>query len=110
MRNVLNRENCLQEHSIDKIKQFDLSDYGLSDFDFGTKHMDVIRPNEEFRPDLISFRIYGTTDLWWFLMWLNGFSDPWHDLKSDTAFYYVSGERAKDAIRKVKEKIAKNRS
>ncbi len=107
MRNALNRENCLDEFTLDETKQYDLSDYGLTDFNFGTRYMDVIRQNEEYRPDIISYRVFGTTDLWWFLMWLNGFSDPWHDLKADTAFYYVDVERVRNAIREVKDKIAK---
>lgn len=107
MRNALNRENCLQEILLDDIKQFDLSSYGLNDFNFGNKLMEIIRPHEEGRPDLISQRIYGTTDLWWFIMWYNGFCDAWHDLKADTAFYYVSGERVKDAIRRVKDRVNK---
>lgn len=104
MRNELNRENCLSEVQLDNKLQYDLSSYGLSDFNFGKRRMSVIRPNEQYRPDLISKRIYGTTDLWWFIMWFNGFSDPWHDLKEETAFYYVNSEILKDAIRYVKDR------
>lgn len=109
MRTALNRENCLMECIVDDTKQLDLSDYGLTDFNFGTRVMGIIRPNEECRPDLISLRVYGTVDLWWFVMWYNGFSDPWHDLKADTAFYYMTGERVKDAIRQVKDKLARGK-
>lgn len=107
MRNALNRENCLSEFVLDGIAQFDLSSYGLTDFDFGVENHTILRPNEYCRPDLLSMRIYGTTDLDWFLMWYNGISDPWHDLQGDKAIYYVNAERVKEAIRYVKDKIQK---
>ena len=35
----------------------------------------VIPAGEEYRPDLTSFRAYGTVDLWWKIMQFNGFAD-----------------------------------
>lgn len=107
MKNALNRENCLAENMLDNIRQYDLSSYNLEDFNFGAKSMTVIKPNEVGRPDLISQRIYGTIDLWWFIMWFNGFMDAFHDLQADTAVFYVNGERVKDAIRYIKDRVNK---
>ena len=35
----------------------------------------VIPPGEEFRPDLTSFRAYGTVDFWWQIMQVNKIYD-----------------------------------
>jgi hypothetical protein len=35
----------------------------------------IIPAGEEYRPDLTSFRAYGTVDLWWKIMQFNGFTD-----------------------------------
>ncbi len=35
----------------------------------------IIKPGDEYRPDLTSFRVYGTTDFWWRIMEANGLSD-----------------------------------
>ena len=35
----------------------------------------VIKPGDEFRPDLTSFRVYGTVDFWWRIMEANGLAD-----------------------------------
>lgn len=105
MRNELNRENCLSQYLIDGAKQFDISDNGLTDFNFGNYGWTIVKFNEAHRPDLVAQRVYGTQDLWWFVMWLNGLSDAWNDLEADTAIKYVNKERIKDAIRYVKKRV-----
>ena len=35
----------------------------------------VVSPGEEYRPDLTSFRAYGTVDFWWRIMEANNISD-----------------------------------
>ena len=107
MKNVLNRGNCLAENLLDDTKQYDISDYGLSDFNFGTPKLTTIRDCEVGRADVLSMRLYGTTDLWWFVMWYNGFSDMFNDLQEGTAVKYVEAERVKDAIRYVKDRVNK---
>ncbi len=34
-----------------------------------------ITPEVEFRPDLVSYEIYGTPDFWWRIMEINGMKD-----------------------------------
>jgi len=34
-----------------------------------------IAPNVEFRPDLVSYELYGTPDFWWRLLEINQMSD-----------------------------------
>lgn len=107
MKNELNRENCLPEVVLDGIRQYDISSYGLSDFNFGTPKITTVRYNEIGRADLVSRRVYGTQDLWWFVMWYNGFSDEIHDLQDGTAIKYFNAERVKAAIRYVKDRVNK---
>jgi len=35
----------------------------------------VVPPGEEYRPDLTSFRAYGTVDYWWLILETNSISD-----------------------------------
>jgi hypothetical protein len=34
-----------------------------------------IAPNVEYRPDLVSYELFGTPDFWWRLLEINGMSD-----------------------------------
>lgn len=43
----------------------------------------VVSPGEEYRPDLTSFRAYGTVDFWWRIMEANSIFDIF-DYKSGT--------------------------
>ncbi len=42
---------------------------------------------EEFRPDLISWKIYGSTQYWWIIMVFNSILDP-DDIVSGTVIEY----------------------
>lgn len=37
----------------------------------------VISPGLEYRPDLVSYRAYGTVDFWWKILEANGMKDIW---------------------------------
>jgi hypothetical protein len=41
----------------------------------------VITPGTEYRPDLLSYKAYGTPDFWWKIMEFNGIKDI-YDFKS----------------------------
>jgi hypothetical protein len=43
----------------------------------------VVPPGEEFRPDLTSYRAYGTVDFWWLILENNGIFDIF-DYKAGT--------------------------
>lgn len=45
-----------------------------------------IYQNEIGRPDLLSYRVYGTPKLYWFLFYVNGMYDPFEDMKEDTVY------------------------
>lgn len=41
----------------------------------GTERVALINAGWEYRPDLVSFDLYGTPDFWWRLMEINGMKD-----------------------------------
>lgn len=45
--------------------------------------------NEEFRPDLVSYRLYKNTQYWWILLFYNGLPSN-EDLVSDLEIQYPS--------------------
>jgi len=56
---------------------------------------------EESRPDLLSYNIYGTTDLWWILLYYNNLVSP-TDLKYGMIIKYPSLEDVELLIHKLK--------
>jgi hypothetical protein len=40
----------------------------------------TIRELDLFRPDLLSYKLYGDTQYWWILFKYNNISDVWNDL------------------------------
>lgn len=104
MRNTLNRENVISQYFTDGIAEYDLSNPNFGDYDFGEYQWTTIREKEMCRPDLISKRIYGTSNLWWFIMWYNGFQDPWYDLQPFTGVKFPSYNRVIEGIRYAKDR------
>lgn len=47
----------------------------------GSEKVMLITPGNEYRPDLVSFDVYGTVDLWWRIMEVNAIYDVF-DFKS----------------------------
>jgi Base plate wedge protein 53 len=41
-----------------------------------------IAENDVMRPDLISYKVYQTTDYWWLILYVNDIHDPLNDIKS----------------------------
>lgn len=90
MAGIYNRESLYQENIVDGRVEFDM---GSIDFPELINDKDVswtaVKSSEECRPDLISYRLYDTPDLWWFILWLNGIMDVWNELKSGVALKYI---------------------
>ncbi len=78
---VASRTQYLQKVMVDGLLQYDLASFDADGYDFGKENFIVVRDIEECRPDLISLRAYGTMNYWWFIMWYNGITDIWNDLK-----------------------------
>lgn len=68
------------------------SEEGYLEYDFLLNNwdlMEITRPvsfsrithNDIQRPDIISYRIYGTIKYWWILCKINNIGDLWNDIK-----------------------------
>jgi hypothetical protein len=84
MATIASRKEYLQKVLVDGVLQYDLGSFDADGYDFGKENFLVVRDNEACRPDLISMRAYGTMNYWWFIMWYNGITDIWNDLRRDS--------------------------
>lgn len=73
----------------------DLSDIPLSYF----KYYTVIK-NDNW--NLISYKLYGTIELFWLLMKLNGVIDPFYEPIVGKAIRYISKDDANGVVEKIK--------
>jgi len=103
MINITNRSNMLEQVSVDSVSQYDINRIDFKDFDFGTPTYTMVKENERARPDLLALRTLGTPNYWWFIMWYNGFSDPWHDLMPDTIVKVPNPTKVLEAIKKYRK-------
>ena len=100
MASIYQRDSLLKKYVVSGTSEFDLSNYNFNDYDLGSNFKyTTVRYNESCRPDIIAQRLYGTSDLWWFVLWSCGIQDPWHDLLSDVAIKYWPIETVKAAIK-----------
>ena len=42
----------------------------------------IVRDDDLMRPDLISYKVYGTVTYWWLIMMVNGIGDIFTDLET----------------------------
>lgn len=102
MINAASRVNMMQQVTVDDLAQLDSSRIDFKNYDFGDVSYTYIRENEYARPDILSLRVFGTPNYWWFIMWFNGFGDPWHDMMPDTLVKVPQLSRVENAIKKYK--------
>jgi len=59
--------------------------------DGGSSKFYVVSPRHQFRPDLLSYDIYGNSKYWWIIALLNRnqLQDPIRDLKSGMTIRYI---------------------
>lgn len=107
MENITHRTNFLDTVEVDDIVQKDMSSMSFGDFDFGPTEFYKCSQFDIGRPDLISYKIYGTTNYWWFLMWFNGVADVWNDLREDMLIEYPSLAMAREALKYARKKEKK---
>jgi hypothetical protein len=55
----------------------------------------------EKRPDLVSYKAYGVSELWWAIYEFNNIRDPFFDLKSGQILRIPAIERVLEAIDKL---------
>jgi|SRR5690554_7353315 hypothetical protein len=101
--NITTRTNFLSKNIINGKHELDLGSLDFKDFDFGDVKYYMVSEQDLCRPDLISFKIYGTSNYWWFLMWFNGISDIWNDLREDMVLKYPNIEFVRQAFKLYKK-------
>lgn len=100
MENITYRTNFQNTNTVEEIVEKDLSSIDFGDFDFGENFYYRVSPQDVARPDIISYKIYGTTNYWWFIMWYNGVGDVWNDLREMMVIKYPALVKIKEALRK----------
>lgn len=78
----MNRLRFFSKVIVDDKEQLDYLFHSLSNFEMvhdpGFYRIDA---TDVLRPDLISFKNYGTVNYWWFIMFVNSVFDPLSDLE-----------------------------
>lgn len=97
------RTDYLQKLVIDDIAQYDLGSFDPDGYDFGKENFLQVRQMDIARPDLLSYRAYGTMNYWWFLMWYNGICDVWNDLAENQVLKYPDLDVVREFLRSVKK-------
>lgn len=100
MAGIYNRETLFQKNIVDDVKEVDMGSIDFPELDEAKVYSwTTVRDQEYCRPDLVSYRLYGTDELWWFVMWLNGIADPWHDLMPDVVLKYLPIDKINNAFK-----------
>lgn len=109
MENITHRTNYLSDVEVDDVIQKDMSSMNFGDFDWGPIAYYQCSQFDIGRPDLISYKIYGTTNYWWFLMWFNGVADVWNDLREKMVIAYPDLTIVREALKTARRKEAKKK-
>lgn len=110
MDNITERTNYLDKVSVDGLSQYDMGSLDFDSFDFGQVGYYRVKKIEEGRPDIISHRIYGTQNYWWFLMMFNNYSDIWNDLVENQVIRYPSIQKVRDFMKTRMRKVRDTRN
>ena len=80
--NKYKRTNFYKQETVNNILENDLVNnyWDLFQIKRPTQFFTLNRQHVQ-RPDLLSYQIYGTTDLWWPLFKFNGLDDIWSDIQ-----------------------------
>lgn len=103
MSTFASRADYLQKLVIDGVAQYDFGSFDPDDYDFGKENLLVVREQDVCRPDVLSYRAYGTMNYWWFLMWYNGICDIWNDLAASQVLRYPDINVVQDFLQKMKK-------
>ena len=107
MQGIYNREILFKQNMVEGRLEYDMGSIDFPEL-FRDQNVGwtVVKSSEECRPDLIAQRIYDDSDLWWFVMWLNGISDPWNDLKSGVALKFIAKSKIDNIVKYVRMRRA----
>lgn len=79
--NKFNRTNFYNIENVDAIQEKDLISNITDVFDKKSEYsFYTVTDVDLLRPDLISFKLYGSDVYWWILMKANDIEDIWNDL------------------------------
>lgn len=98
MYNISNRINFLDKITTNGIYEVDMGSVDFKDFEWGDPKYYVTSELDLARPDMISYKIYGTTNYWWLICWLNGISDIWNDIRPEMQLKYYPQETMRKAL------------
>lgn len=104
MENLTYRTNFLDDVTVDDVIQKDLGSLDFGDFDFGQTLFYKTDEYDIGRPDIISYKIYGTTNYQWFLMEFNGISDCWNDIRENMLIEYPSIDMVREGLKYARKK------
>jgi len=77
----MDRTKFFKIEEVDSVEEFDYLYNSLHNFEI-TYQPGYYRVVDEdiYRPDLISYKNYGTVNYWWLVIFINGVYDPFYDL------------------------------
>ena len=77
----MNRLNFYNVVTVDEVPELDFLWNSLSDFEmrYAPAYYRVVG-GDVMRPDLISYKCYGTSDFWWVIMLVNKIDNPLVDI------------------------------
>lgn len=80
--------NFYTTNVVDGANEYNLSSININDFKFTGFDYTVVTKSEEYRPDLLCYRIYGTIEYWWILLEINGISNIWDEIVENVIIKY----------------------
>lgn len=77
----MNRTDFYDITTIDDVQEYDYLQSNISKFvtNYPVQYY-RIETQDVGRPDLISYKIYGTVSYWWLILSLNSIEDPFNDM------------------------------
>lgn len=79
-KNIYQRLNLYNKVNVGLNKEVDLLATNLPDFDVRQERIFTITARLAGKPSLISYEVYGTTELGWLIMQINDILDPFEEL------------------------------
>lgn len=75
------RSRFYSTNTVNGIQEPDFLTNKFKDFAFKRPRQYYTVKHEDIqRPELISFKVYGSVNYWWIIMKVNNIEDVWHDL------------------------------
>jgi len=100
--------NFLTNNVVDGINEYNLSSINLKDFPFTYFSYTQIHKSEEYRPDLLSFRLYDTIEYWWIILEINGISNIWDEFVEYVPIKYPPASDILKVVEFLKKNKGKN--